>query len=205
MKKLMKSIALTLAAVLVFGMTVSAASSSSASTATASAVDQQLASQVQQIANDGVNVGGGQGYTIGNLNEKWLVRMQKYADAHGLGKVLTCFDLSSGATNVNVTLRYNGLSDGQSYVFLHYVGANWQDDSKYDENAYEVIGTTKDGKFLTGFFKSFSPVGIAEGTASAASGVVAPKTGEVIALSAIMALIMIAGAVVCAKKARLQK
>lgn len=204
MKKLMKSIALVLAAVMVFGMTVCAASSSSTPTATASVVDQQLAEDANQIANDHVNVGGGKGYTIGNLSEKWLIRMQRYADAHGLGKVLTCFDLYSDATNVDVTLRFNRLSEGKSYVFLHYIGANWQDDSKYDENAYEVIGTTVNGKYISGFFTKFSPVGIAEGTASA-TAVVAPKTGEVIALSAIMALIMIAGAVVCAKKARLQK
>jgi len=203
MKKLIRSIAITLAAVLVFGMTVCAAGSPSAPTA--SAADTALAAQAQQIANDGVNVGNGQSYKIGNLSEKWLIRMQRYADAHGLGKVLTCFDLSSSATNVDVTLRFNDLSEGKSYVFLHYIGADWQDDSKYDENAYEVISTKVNGKFISGFFTKFSPVGIVEGSASAASAVVAPKTGEIIALSAIMALIMIAGAVVCAKKARLQK
>ena len=51
--------------------------------------------------------------------------------------------------------------------------------------------------------KDFSPFAIVEGTASAA--VVAPKTGEVIALAAIMAIVMMAGAAVCAKKARIQK
>ncbi|MBR6478225.1 MAG: hypothetical protein IKS85_07230 [Lachnospiraceae bacterium] len=199
MKKFIKTIALTLAAVLVFGLTVSAAGS--VSTQTASAVDQQLAVDAQHIANNGVSGGS---FTVGNLSEKWIVRAQRYADAHGLGKVLTIFDLSSSATNVNVTLRYDGLKDNQSYCFLHYIGANWQDDSKYDENAWEVIAATKNDKYLTGFFTKFSPVGIVEGSASAAT-VVAPRTGEVIALAAIMALVMIAGAVVCAKKARLQK
>ena len=196
MKKLIKTLALTLAAVLVFGLTVSAATSPS--TATVSAVTQALANDASQIASDG---GFGVAGTIGNLDEDWLARAQAYADAHGLGKVVTIFRFDSSAKNVNFSVRYANLKDNQEYSFLHYTG----DVNNYDANAWEVIKATKsEGQRLTGFFVSFSPIGIVEGSASAAA-VVAPKTGEVVTLAILMALMMIAGAVVCAKKARLQK
>jgi len=207
MKKLLRTLALTVATVLVFGLTVSAADS--VSTNTASAVDQQLAVDAQKIANNGVNGATGK---IGNLNEQWLIRAQRYADGHGLGKVQTIFFFDSSATNATLNIMYEGTKENQSYVFLHYTGknaasGNWNDvtDAEYDANAWEVINVTVDSnKRMSGYFTKFSPIGIAEGTASTAA-VVAPKTGEVIALAAIMALVMIAGAAVCAKKARLQK
>lgn len=206
MKKLIKSLALVLAAILVFGLTVSAAPSPSGVNATD--LDRKIAGQVQKIANNG---GFGVNGQIGNLSAKWLKWAQDYATAKNLGEVKTIFFFDSNETNKNFSCRFDEVEKGKEYVFLHYTGANaksgnWEDvtEKEYDPNAWEVIKVTvTDDYILTGYFNSFSPIGIAE--AGSGASVVAPKTGEIIALAAIMALIMIAGAVVCAKKARLQK
>ena len=206
MKKLIKSLALVLAAILVFGMTVSAAPSPSGNDL--DPATKKLAGQAQGIANNG---GFGVNGQIGNLSAKWLVWAQQYADSHNLGEVKTIFFFDSSETNKNFSCRFDEVEKGKEYVFLHYTGANaksgnWEDvtEKEYDPNAWEVIKVTvNDDHVLTGFFGHFSPIGITE--AGSGASVVAPKTGEIIALAAIMALIMIAGAVVCAKKARLQK
>lgn len=186
MKKLVKTIAVTIAAVLVFGMTVSAAGSTDTSTSNAVA---------DQLAKDAMNMSasGAEDLKLNPVGPHWLESAQAFANGQaGVGKVLTAFELTSSAKNVTVTVNYAGLEAGKSYVFLHYNGTSW-----------DIIPATLNGQSLTGTFPSFSPVAIAEGTASAA--VVAPKTGEVIALTAILAVIMMAGAAVCAKKARFQK
>lgn len=213
MKKFIKTIAVTLATVLVLGMTVSAASSKENPTVPNPMYDdpvsQQLGKDANIISKNGISGPSGK---IGNLHAKWLIWAQEFANKNKLGVVKTVFFFDSNDKNCNFTCRYDGLKENQEYVFLHYTGSNapsgnWDDVTEkiYDPDKWEIITAKVNSDLsLTGFFASFSPIAIAEGSASAAS-VVSPKTGEVVAIAAIMALIMIAGAVVCAKKVRLQK
>ena len=199
MKKLMRTIALTLAAVLVLGITVFAASPTTGG-------DDALNTR---IAKDGIEINwslqGPDGVKINPLNRWWFERACEFAATQeNIGDVLTVFDITATQTNFSIKFSYNELQKGQKYALLHYNSATWQDTSTYDIKNWEIIYVDYDDvKTITAQIGNTSPFAIAVVTGSGA--VVAPKTGEVIALSAILALIMMAGAVVCAKKARLQK
>ena len=201
MKKLMRSISLILAVVMVLGMTVFAAGSTS--TSTGDATSKKLWDDWKQIKE----ALEGDGVSVYPLDGDWLTWAQQYADTRDdLGKVLTVFDMTSENKGFYVTIKYSELVPGKQYALLHYFGENWEDKSKHDNSKWEVILVTYDGSDkLKALITGTSPFGIVEYTGSGSAAVVAPKTGEVIALSAIFALIMMAGAVVCAKKARLQK
>jgi len=201
MKKFVRSIALVLAAVLVFGMTALAATSSETTNTSLSDVEKKL-------LDDAVEIGystTGDGITVGPVSADWLKRAKDYVAAHPevvKGEVLTCVDIRhNGAATVTFNCKYF-TGNGPFYV-LHYDAADWETGA-YNENNWKLIAVTKNADGTYSFTSpSFSPFAFISGTAG--SAVVAPKTGEVIAISAILALIMMAGAVVCAKKARLQK
>jgi hypothetical protein len=201
MKKFVRSIALTLAAVLVFGMTVFAATSTETTNTSFSDVEQKLFDDAIAISyatkTDGV--------TVGPVSADWLTRAKEYVATHPnviKGEVLTVVDFrSAGAATVTFNTKYF-TGEGPFYV-LHYYAKDWETGA-YDKEAWELIPVTKNADGTFSFTcNSFSPFALITGTAG--SAVVAPKTGEVIAISAILALIMMAGVVVCAKKARLQK
>ncbi|MCR5458791.1 MAG: hypothetical protein K6F51_02730 [Acetatifactor sp.] len=196
MKKFMRTIALTVAAVLVFGMTVFAAGSTSTTTTDA---NQQLATQ---IAQDNIDMNyTATGAKFDGLKPDWLARARKYAADHGLGEIYTVSNIThDGPATVSFKSKY-AAANGEYYM-LHYIGKDWQNDAAYDPEAWVVIPITNNNGTLTFSSDSFSPFALGKGAAKA---VVAPKTGEVIAISAILAMMMMAGAVVCAKKARLQK
>lgn len=201
MKKFVRSIALVLAAVLVFGMTALAATSSETTNTSLSDVEKKL-------LDDAVEIGystTGDGITVGPVSADWLKRAKDYVAAHPevvKGEVLTCVDIRhNGAATVTFNCKYF-TGNGPFYV-LHYDASDWETGA-YNENNWKLIEVTKNADGTYSFTSpNFSPFAFISGTAG--SAVVAPKTGEVIAISAILALIMMAGAVVCAKKARLQK
>ena len=103
--------------------------------------------------------------------------------------------ISGGEAPWTVQLALKGVvKKGDAFTVLHKVNGS-----------YEIINAVAiDDNILQFQTSSASPFAIVTGTATATS-VVAPKTGEVIALSAILAIVMMAGAALCAKKARLQK
>jgi len=194
MKKFVKTLAATLATVLVLGMTVSAAGSTS--TSTTDSADKANVENTQAMAKSGQTKAVDANGEVVALTFGFGVDMQSaqdFATAHGLGTVLAQFDMSAAKSNVTVTLKIPGLKNDTAYTALHKKGDSW-----------EQLATTNNNNGTVSFHvNDCSPFAIVEGTASAA--VVAPKTGEVIALAAIMAIVMMAGAAVCAKKARIQK
>lgn len=199
MRKLMRTIALTVACVLVFGVVAMAAGSTS--TQTTNAGDAAVAQQAYDLQ---YSLKAPEGTKIYPLNAEWLERAKAFAAGNNsVGNVLTIFDLRSTAKDFDFSVTYDGLEEGKNYVFLHFIGENWETEYS-DPTKWEIVSAVVNGKVISGHAKSTSPWAIAEGTATGAA-VVAPKTGEVIAISAILAMLMMAGAVVCAKKARLQK
>lgn len=200
MKKFVRTIALALAAVMVFGMTALAAPSPSTTT-TLTGTDQQLFTDAVVI---GYSVKG-EGFSVGPVSADWLARAKEYVANHPnviKGEVHTCVDIRhDGAATFTFNCKYF-TGEGPFYV-LHYFEKDWET-GEYKPESWELIPVTKNADGTFSFTaNSYSPFAFITGTAGAA--VVAPKTGEVIAISAILALIMMAGAVVCAKKARLQK
>ena len=199
MRKLMRTIALTVACVLVFGMIAMAAPSTS--TSTSNGADNAVANEAYAL---NYSLTAPEGTAIYPLNNEWLQRAKDFAASKAeIGNVVTIFDLRSNAKDFDFSVTCDKLESGKSYVLLHFIGTNWEKEYT-DPTAWEVIKCTVNGKTLTAHVNGTSPFAIAEGSATGAA-VVAPKTGEVIAISAILAMLMMAGAVVCAKKARLQK
>ena len=194
MKKLTRTIVLLLAAVMVFGMTVFAAASPENNNG-GNGGDNTLFNQFQQT-----NINNGA--KLGPCDFNVIELARQYMSWKGLtGEIITAVDIV-GAANTDYTLTASYIDANGSYYLLHYLGSL----DAPDYTAFEQIGTTTNANSIN--FKTTehtSPFVIVKGTAPATAAVVAPKTGEVIAISAILALIMMAGAVVCAKKARLQK
>lgn len=196
MKKFVKTLAATLATVLVFGMTVSAAGSTS--TSTTDSTQKQNVEDVQNLAKSGQTKGVDANGNVVDMKINFGTvedqkSAQEFATANGLGTVLVEFDMTCSASNFTAILKVPGLKNNTEYTALHFKGGKWVS-----------IATTNNNNGTVSFpVDSCSPFAIVEGKAAAA--VVAPKTGEVIALAAILAIAMMAGAVVCARKARVQK
>ncbi|MBP5265022.1 MAG: hypothetical protein J6Z33_11745, partial [Lachnospiraceae bacterium] len=173
----------------------------STSTSTSNSVDTTVAQQAFGLRDGFTSTKDADLYP---LNGTWLQRAIDFAATKAnIGNVVTIFDLRSSNKDFDISIKSGLLEAGKSYVLLHFIGANWETEYT-DPNAWEVITCQFDGTTLTAHINGTSPFAIAEGTATGAA-VVAPKTGEVIAISVILAMLMMAGAVVCAKKARLQK
>jgi hypothetical protein len=198
MKKLVRSIALVLAAVMVFGMTVFA---SSPQTSTLQGTNQWLFDESQKLWYS-VQAHGNDGVTVGPVSEDWLKRAREYAAANNLGEIYCVYDIRhNGAATVHFTTTFAD-ANGTGYFMLHYTDPAWETNG-YDAKYWEVIPVTNNNGVLEFTSASFSPFGFGKG--AGAASVVAPKTGEVIAITVILAMILMAGAAVCAKKARLQK
>lgn len=194
MKKFVKTLAATLATVLVLGMTVSAAGSTS--TSTTDSADKANVEDTQAMAKSGQTKAVDANGEVVDLTFGFgadLESAQAFATAHGLGKVLVQFDMSAAKGNLTVILKIPGLKNDTAYTVLHKKGDSWE----------TIPAVNNNNGTISFHVDSFSPYAVVEGAAGAA--VVAPKTGEVIALAAIMAIVMMAGAAVCAKKARIQK
>lgn len=197
MKKFIKTLAATLATVMVFGMTVSAAGSPDGYSA--NPINASNAEDTQAMSKAGATkafdaAGNQVELKFVASNKEDQAAAEKVAAEKKLGKVVVAFEMTAtGNGPYTVTLKVPGLKNDTAYSVMHYTNGAW-----------EVIAAknNNDGT-ITFTVNSCSPFAVVEGVASAA--VVAPKTGEVIAMAAILALVMMAGAVVCAKKARLQK
>ena len=122
MRKLMRTIALTVACVLVFGVVAMAANSTS--TGSSSATNDQVAKDAFAMA---YTLQAPDGTNINPLNEDWLNSAITFANAHPeIGKVLTVIDLSSDKKDFDFSVEFNGLDPNKSYVWLHYVDGEWK-------------------------------------------------------------------------------
>lgn len=199
MKKFIKTLAATLATVLVFGMTVSAAESPSTTTASP-AITPDNAVTTQNIQKAGATKGVTKDGTAFKLDMAALDKGAEqefvdYANANGFKRVVASFDMNAGGrSDFTAIFKVASVSKEADLSLITKVDGKIVNLGKMNNNGDQTwsIGITHN-----------SPYAIVEGVSAAT--VVAPKTGEVIALSAIIAIIMMAGAVLCAKKARLQK
>ena len=200
MKKFIKTLAATLATVLVFGMTVSAAGSPS--TPTNDTVNHDNAEKTQKTAQSGRTKGikDGKSFKLNlvALDAQAQSRLQEWCTANGYGSIVECFDMSTSEKDFAAEFMVAGIAADSKLALVHELA----DGSK---EVYGLQGNGENVWATTSNIKSASPFAIVYGTASAATAVVAPKTGEVIALAAILAIVMMTGAVVCARKARYQK
>ena len=203
MKKFIKTLAATLATVLVFGMTVSAASSPDTSKNTSNSTDPAKSVAVQNMMKEGATKGVlADGKTTIRLEMCALAdeKTEEYFGAFCRNNGYTlqlAFDMTaSGNTNFTAFFKVPFQVNNKAFL-LHY------NESSKSVDCQEL--TQVEDQLLAGQIKSCSPFAIVTGSGNAATAVVAPKTGEVIALAAILAIVMMAGAVVCARKARLQK
>lgn len=121
-------------------------------------------------------------------------------------KGLSAADIKKG---VQIPFTLKEVKTNAHYSVLHY----------FEDGSYEVLPATINGNTIYATFTSFSPVIIVEqevkvdtnNTPSGGSNdsnnntqnaATAPKTGETVPVAGVMAVILMAGAVFCAKKAR---
>ncbi len=224
-RKFVSFAALTMALTLAFGMTVSAAGSTStassnvtqetldaaaASAKTSAVVDDQgnkVEAAVEATVISRENVGAAEQAAATKLPETLTQKA---------GGLVTGFDLKvtladgKEAKNVTVQLAVPGVETGHEYRVLHWTGSDW-----------EVIAPNAVAKgSLTVTFASLSPIVIIEvaakdtgsnsgsgdngnSGASAPAADVSPKTGETLPMAGTAVLLCLAGAAVCAKKARI--
>lgn len=228
MKKLSKVLALSLAMALTFGMTVSAAGSTS--TTNTAVTNTTLAQQAQDVQKDAsAKTEDGQAVTV-TVEATTVDKFDSAATAakeqaktltknDGTATVVAAFELKVDVADkpVTISVKVPGVKADGKYAFLHFDGAKW-----------EVIAATNDNGTLTGTFKSLSPVAVVElkdgaepaqnnnnnsnnnnsntqQAAAPASAAESPKTGETVPVAGVMAVIMLAGAVICAKKYQMSK
>ena len=203
MKKFIKTLAATLATVLVFGMTVSAAGSPSTTTTPANTIPTYISVNTQDIQKAGATKAIlADGSTVKPemvaLGEEYEKAFKEFAQKNGLGDLVASFDMTVKTEgDFKLMLKVAMVSKGTELSLLHMVDGQI--------HTHALTATGEDNTYISDAIDHNSPFAIVVGKASTTTAVVAPKTGEVIALSAIIAIIMMAGAVVCAKKARLQK
>ena len=208
MRKLSKLLALGLAMVLTFGMTVSAAEDST-NTGTSNAETEALTNQITGATVDveGVTVDLGKVYVESKEEADVLVEALKDEDGIEDATIVAATDVQVTGANgqsVTVTLEVKGVEKGKEYVAFHLGKGGWE--------ALDVV-VLEDGKIqITS--DDWSPVYIVEveeedededdkdEKKEEAAAVVSPKTGEVMPIASIMAVICLAGVAVCAKKAR---
>ena len=107
MKKFARTIALVIAAVMVFGMTVIAADSTSTTTTDA---NQQLANR---IAQDNIDMNyTASGAKFDGIKPDWLARARKYAADHGLGEIYTVSNIVHDGTSDRAASLPRCLSNG---------------------------------------------------------------------------------------------
>lgn len=93
--------------------------------------------------------------------------------------------------SVTITFAVSGVKAGMNVSALHQTSTG----------AWEVLPATAGDGTITATFTSLSPVAfVVNGTA--ATGTVSPKTGSTLPIFAVVAVICVAGAAVCAKKVK---
>lgn len=194
MKKFTKMLALCLALAMVFGMSVSAATNPSV-----------VAKNIADVVKKGTEV---QGRTV-----EYIVRLEESNPENG------SFELTERDLDENgcVWFRLSTPPKGMGYVLYHFN----EDGTFSDEVAVVYDHTEEDGSEIY-YAKptKFSPFvlvlvsgtvtpalppveGTAPTTTTTATGApVSPKTGETLPVAGMMAVLCLAGVVVCAKKAR---
>lgn len=209
MRKLSKLLAFGLAMVLTFGMTVSAAENST-NTGASNAETEALTNQITGATVDVEGVTVELGKVFVESKEEADEILKNFVEEDGIedATIIAATDVQVSGANgqsVTVTLAVNGVEKGKEYVAFHLGKNGWE--------ALEVV-VLADGKIqLTS--DDWSPVYIVEVEVEdeddeddedekkeEAAVVVSPKTGEVMPIASIMAVICLAGVAVCAKKAR---
>lgn len=191
-----KSIAALLVAVLVLsvGTPVLASSPSSSNTNTstqASAAAQQeaeaLASGVE--AESVVVNGQSVDVKISSASPATVSEAKKVAEINlpASATVLKVVEVSLPVDFEKITLTFNvsGVVAGQSVTVLHML----------PDHNWEILPATAGNGTVTATFTSLSPVAFVVGATS-------PKTGETLPVFAILAVICLAGTVVCSRKVK---
>lgn len=219
MKKISKMLALGLAMALTFGMTVSAAGSTS--TTNSNVTNETLAKQAEEVQKDATaktDDGTAVTVTVEAAKVETFDSAAAYAKEaaktitknEGTATVLSTFILTVDVEDkpVTVTVKVPGVKADGKYAFLHYDGKKW-----------EVVNAANNNGALTGTFKSLSPVAVVElkdgeepaqnndnndnssnEAAAPAPASESPKTGEAVPVAGVAAVLLMAGAVICAKK-----
>lgn len=207
MRKLSTMLALGLAMVMTFGMTVSAAGSPVAgSNEVTEALGKGVTGATTSV--EGVTVNADCAITEASYNEAdaIVVELNKDGDIENAVIVAAADVKVEGANGQEVTveLEVAGVKADKTYVALHQKA----------DGEWEVLDVVilADGKIaLTS--KNWSPIVIVEVEEAEenedkkdekkdTAAVVSPKTGEVMPIVSVMAVICLAGVAVCAKKAR---
>lgn len=209
MKKFSKILVASLALALAFGMTVSAASPTTENT---TVEEKALKSAAQSVSESisapegvAVSVTAATPEQLNNVIGKAIDSSVQANVASALGlpgakitDVMVVFNIEANATNVPMTFRVERASTSRTYALLHM---------NDDGSVKEVLPAkcSADG-WITATFSTYSVYAVVEVTSDAApQGATSPKTGETLPVIGFMALILLAGVVVCAKKVRFNR
>lgn len=211
MKRFTKMLALGLAAVLVFGMSVQAAPSINTSLSEIGTVSREDV-KVEKYTNTAA-------IEKAMKNDKVLEKLgEDYQNGTKKVEVVGSFDLTmeDSAKWQVVTVAVVDVKGNHNYMLFHFPDVN-------DLTKYEVMEITEvaDGNITFKLGDSASPFVLVDmgekepepdptnppsndddSKPQETSPAVAPKTGETVPAAGIMALVLMAGAVICAKKAR---
>lgn len=213
MKRFSKMLALGLAAVLVFGMSAQAAPSVNTSNSQVGQLEGERTDvEVKAVENTAA-------ISTALVTEEALKALgTEYAEGTKKVEVAGSFDLKiveDSAKGSEVTVAVAGVKAANDYKLFHFT----DDFSRIIEVITPVVA---DGKITFKLGDSASPFvlvdmgqkastpsattppsgGGSSNESPATSPAVAPKTGETVPVAGIMALVLMAGAVFCAKKAR---
>lgn len=210
MKRFTKMLALGLAAVLVFGMSAQAAPSVNTSNSQVGKLEGERTDvKVEAVENTAA-------ISTALVTEAALKELgTEYAEGTKKVEVAGSFDLKiveDSAKGSEVTVAVAGVKAANNYKLFHFT----DDFSRIIEVITPVVA---DGKITFKLGDSASPFVLVDMGEKApaptnppsndddskpqeTSPAVAPKTGETVPAAGIMALVLMAGAVICAKKAR---
>lgn len=209
MKRFTKMLALGLAAVLVFGMSVQAAPSINTSLSDIGTVSREDVKVEKYTDTAKIKEAMSNDKVLENLGEDYQNGTKKV-------EVVGSFDLTmeDSAKGQVVTVAVADVKENHNYKLFHFPDVN--DLTKYE--VMEITGVA-DGNITFKLGDSASPFVLVDMGEKApaptnppsndddskpqeTSPAVAPKTGETVPVAGIMALVLMAGAVLCAKKAR---
>ncbi len=219
-KKLTSVLALATAMALTFGMTVCAAGSSATPNVNADVKGQQVAADTTDPADENVKaeleaqaaaLASGitaEGATVTALTAGELKDVREKAGDIALAAVsnnavivvVAGADIEAPAGTLTINIPGFVKAEGKKYMVLHLNEATgvWE----------TVDAEILDGKIIA-TFSSLSPVVVVEisekapaNNSAAATPAESPKTGETLPVAGVMAVVCLAGAAVCAKKAR---
>lgn len=180
MKKLQKWLVLAMAATMVMGTCLTASAATSTATVSATATE---VSAVSATTADGTAV------TVSAVTESVVTDAQKAAvslvgGSAGSVQVEKVFELTASISGpTDITIAVPGVTAGQKVAVLH----------QKSDGAWESVPVTNVASgSVTATFTSLSPVAIVT--------YASPKTGEVVSMVAVLALIALAGSALCAAK-----